>query len=251
MQLRCRRCHHPFFFDSLSLSNHHVEYLWESHDMSRLSTQTFFFSILCNCTTTATHFLRHPSDKALRFFIPRKLVTAHAMRQRECKKSKKRRRLPASAQRGFVWGPQNLQFKLTIIYIPIFLVFSQVILQVIPIWSHYFQLVEIVKGFLCNKKPVSPLVFFSASQVRLPKGSMELHLIALIPVRKSALSRVQTHSFFCFYMSISKEINTSPLLTHTQARLEQQAGPTSAITHRIHRFIFSNQLQFSSILMFF
>lgn len=78
---------------------------------------------------------------------------------------------------------------------------------------------------------------------------MELHLIALIPVRKSALSRVQTHSFFCFYMSISKEINTSPLLTHTQARLEQQAGPTSAITHRIHRFIFSNQLQFSSILI--
>ena len=110
---------------------------------------------------------------------------------------------------------------------------------------------ELKKGFLCNKKPVSPLVFFSASQVRLPKGSMELHLIALIPVRKSALSRVQTHSFFCFYMSISKEINTSPLLTHTQARLEQQAGPTSAITHRIHRFIFSNQLQFSSILMFF
>ena len=148
MQLRCRRCHHPFFFDSLSLSNHHVEYLWESHDMSRLSTQTFFFSILCNCTTTATHFLRHPSDKALRFFIPRKLVTAHAMRQRECKKSKKRRRLPASAQRGFVWGPQNLQFKFTIIYIPIFLVFSQVILQVIPIWSHYFQLVEIVTPWM-------------------------------------------------------------------------------------------------------
>jgi hypothetical protein len=103
---------------------------------------------LCNCTTTATHFLRHPSDKALRFFIPRKLVTAHAMRQRECKKSKKRRRLPASAQRGFVWGPQNLQFKFTIIYIPIFLVFSQVILQVIPIWSHYFQLVEIVTPWM-------------------------------------------------------------------------------------------------------
>ena len=102
---------------------------------------------------------------------------------------------------------------------------------------------ELKKGFLCNKKPVSTLVFFSANQVRLPKGSMDPHLIALIPVRKSALSRVQTHSFFCFYMSISKEINTSPLLTHTQARLEQQAGPTSAITHRIHRFIFSNQLQ--------
>ena len=104
MQLRCRRCHHRFFFSTVSHCPITVEYLWESHDCP---LKPLFFQC---CTTTATHFLRHPSDKALRFFIPRKLVTAHAMRQRECKKSKKRRRLPASAQRGFVWGPQNLQF---------------------------------------------------------------------------------------------------------------------------------------------
>lgn len=83
MQLRCRRCHHRFFFSTVSHCPITVEYLWESHDCP---LKPLFFQC---CTTTATHFLRHPSDKALRFFIPRKLVTAHAMRQRECKKSKK------------------------------------------------------------------------------------------------------------------------------------------------------------------